>query len=216
MTNEPLPPQNSPTPFAGDDLVHLDADLRSLDAALEMLGGADRAATDACFEDRMMQATLGSLHGVVPIMAQAAELGAMDRAAAPGDLEAVVFAGSVPALREAAGTVAVPTLRHVGQAERTPRQHVRVVQRAWWANQYVRLAAAVVLVAGLGITIRATLAPAGTTGSSGDRLAERVNRDMDLLFAAIENKPTTSDATDNAAPSDPDDLAKWLMEGASS
>ena len=39
---------------------------------------------------------------------------------------------------------------------------------------------------------------------------------MDLLFAAIENKPATSDTPDSGAPSDPDDLTKWLMEGAAS
>ena len=211
------PPNNSPTPFPGDDLSHLDADLRSLDVGLEMLAAAERGAMDSQFEDRMMQVTLGSLHGVEPIAAQAAELGAMDRAAAPGDLEEGVYAESVPALREGAGTAVAPTLRHTGQTERAPREHVRVVRRVWWANQYVRLAAAVVLTAGLGITFRSMLSPVIPTNTTdSEELASRVNGEMNLLFAAIENKPATSDTTDNGAPSDPDDLTKWLMEGASS
>ena len=217
MTNIPNTPPTSPTPFPSDDLSHLDADLRSLDAALEMFAVADHAAPDAHFEDRMMQVTLGSLHGVEPIAAQASELGAMDRAAAPSDLEEGVFAESMPALREGAGTVAAPTLRHVGQADRSPREHARVARLAWWASKYVRLAAAVVLVAGVGITLRSSLfptIPATTTDSDG--LASRVNVEMDLLFAAIENKPTSSDTPDASTPSDPDDLTKWLMEGAAS
>ena len=199
----PLPPE--------EGMPHLDADLRSLAAGLDALGASDCAALDAGFEDRLMQATLVSLHGVEPVAAAAAELGAMDRAAAPSDLEQGVFAESVPALREGA---AVPMLRHVGEPERTPRRHVRAAARPWWANQYVRLAAAVVLVAGVGIIVRTAITP--TKPDTETLLADRVSGEMDLLFAAIEGKPATSDTPDAATPGDPDDLTKWLMEGAAS
>jgi hypothetical protein len=196
-----------------DDMSHLDADVRSLAAGLDALGAADRAGPNAGFEDRLMQATLASLHGVEPVAAQAAELGAMDRAAAPDDLEDGVFAESVPALRDGAVKTAAPVLRHVGEPQRVSREHVRVVRKAWWANQYYRLAAAIVLVAGVGFAVRTGMSPGPTAPS--DQLADRVSRDMDLLFTVMEGR-SSGETPDNGSSNDPDELTRWLIEGASS
>jgi hypothetical protein len=197
------------SPDAGG-MSHIDPELRSLVAGLDRLGAAGRAGPRAGFEDRLMQATLASLHGVEPVAVQAGELGAMDRASGPSDLEVDVFAESVPALRAAAPQVASPVLRHTGHDDRDDRRPVRVVRRVWWANQYVRLAAAIMLVAGVGFMTRSALTPSPRPVDPADR----VTRDLDLLFAVIENRTTTSDSSD-AASSEPEELTRFLIEGAS-
>ena len=198
---------------------HMDAEVLSLAAELDMLGTADRAALPSGFEDRIMQHTLASLHGVEPVAAQVAELGAADRDAAPNQLEERVFAESVATLREVAPVAtatATPILRHTGHQDRTDDRHVRVVRRAWWANQYVRLAAAVVLVAGVGLMVRSAMTPE----SSKPELTadQRVSRDLDLLFAVIDNRTSGSDSSESPAGtvSDPEELTKFLIEGAAS
>jgi hypothetical protein len=186
-----------------EDMSHVDPELSSLMAGLDMLGAADRGAPTQGFEGRLMQGSLAALHGVEPIVTQAAELGAMDRAAAPDGLEERVYAESVSG-------IAIPVLRHTGQAERADRQHIRVVHRAWWANQYMRLAAAIVLVAGVGVMVRTSVTPAPIDN------ALRVSGDLDLLFAVIDNRTSGSDSNDSGAASDPDELTKFLMEGSAS
>lgn len=213
---------NNPNNFSAmgtgpDGLPQMDAELLSLAAELDMLGAADRAASPSGFEDRILQATLASLHGVEPIAAQVAELGATDRHAAPNQLEDRVFAESVATLREATPiAVCTPILRHTGHEDRPGDRHVRVVRRAWWANQYVRLAATVVLVAGVGLMIRSALTP---DGSKSELTADqRVTRDLDLLFAVIDNRTSGSDSTESPSGtvSDPEELTKFLIEGAAS
>ncbi len=210
--------RNSSIPIGGsgsdpDDMSHLDADVRSLAAGLDRLGASERGRAGAAFEQRTWQVTLASLHGVEPVAAQAAELGAMDREAAPAGLEDSVFAESVPALRDGAVRTAMPMLRHVGEPERSSREHVRVVRKVWWASQSFRLAAAVVLVAGVGLVVRTGVSPGISTPP--DPLADRVSRDMDLLFTVMDGR-TSGDASDNGSTNDPDELTKWLLEGASS
>ncbi len=208
MTNIPNN-SNALNPLNSDpeDMSRVDPELRSLLAGLDMLGAADRSAAAHGIEDRLMQGSLGALHGVGPIVAQAAELGAMDRAAAPSDLEDRVFAESVSGI----GT---PVLRHTGHAERSDRSHDLAVRRAWWANQYVRLAAAIALVAGVGVLVRTSITPEQpTTALTAD---QRVSRDLDLLFAVIDNRTSGSDSSDSGTTSDPDDLTKFLIEGSAS
>lgn len=191
-------------------MPQMDAELLSLAAELDMLGAADRAASPFGVEDRIMQATLASLHGVEPVTAQVAELGAADRGAAPNQLEERVFAESVTTLREAApiATVAAaPILRHTGHEDRRGN---RVARRAWWANQYARLAAAVVLVAGVGLMVRSAVTP---QVSKAD-----LSADLDLLFAVIDNRTSGNDSSESPSGtvSDPDELTRFLIEGATS
>jgi hypothetical protein len=210
MNNDPTPP-NTPGISAGSDpesMTHIDDGLRSLAADLDRLGAADRAGAGLDLEDRLMQVSLGALHEVQPTEAQAAGLGAMDRAAAPGDLEEGVFAESVPALREGANAQ-TPVLRHTGRTDRPDRRHVRVVRRVWWSNQYARLAAVVALVAGVGIMVRTSF----TTSSP----PTDIKGDMELLFAAMESKPSANTSPEEpASDQETDDLTKWLVEGATS
>ena len=218
MTNIP---QN---PHAGrldpDGMSHIDPELRSLAAELDLLGATDCAAPMAGFEDRIMQVSLVALHGVEPIAAQAAELGASDRDAAPMELEGRVFAESVSTLRDAASGASAPALRHPGKNDGDARagdRHIRAARRAWWTNQYVRLAAAVVLVAGVGLLVRTAVTPSPATPQlTAD---QRITRDLDLLFAVIDNRTSgsgdTSDTTSGTA-ADPDELTRFLIEGAAS
>lgn len=202
-----------------EGIPQMDADLLSLAAELDMLGAEDRAASPSGFEDRIMQHTLAALHGVEPVAAQVAELGAADRDAAPNQLEERVFAESVATLREAAPVAtaaATPILRHTGHEDRANDRHMRVVRRAWWANQYLRLAAAVVLVAGVGLMVRSAVTP---EISKPELTADqRVSRDLDLLFAVIDNRTSGSDSSDSPSGtvSDPEELTKFLIEGAAS
>ncbi len=218
MTNVPH------NPNAGgldpDGMSHIDPELRSLAAELDLLAAVDGAASMAGFEDRIMQATLVALHGVEPIAVQAAELGASDRDAAPMALEERVFAESVFTLREAAPVASAPVLRHSGNDGRDDRagdRHIRVARRVWWTNQYVRLAAAIVLVAGVGMLVRTAMTPSISTPQlTAD---QRVTSDLDLLFAVIDNRTSgSSDTSDTGSgtTTDPDELTKFLIEGATS
>jgi hypothetical protein len=187
-----------------DSNPNLDAGLRDLSAALDRLGAIDRGAY-ADLEDRVLHASLGALHGVQPIAAQAAELGAIDRAAAPRGLEEGVFQESVPALREAASPIVV---RHLGPAPRTGREHARQALRPWWSRTSVRIAASLMLFAGVGIAVRSGL---DLSKNSTARLSEQVDTQMDTLFAVIRS----ADTSETSADSDPDRLIEWLSEGSS-
>jgi hypothetical protein len=186
------------------NMPHLEPDLVSLMADLDRLAATEQAAAAPGLEDRLMRTTLASLHGVETTAAQAAELGALDRAAAPRDLEETVYQASVPAIREQAASM--PRLVfHPAAESRDDRRHIRI---AWWARTPVRLAAAFLLVAGAAIAVRSGVSPT-TTGPDLDR----VKGDMDTLFAAMESRASSdSDTTDTQT----DDLTTWLLDGASS
>lgn len=218
MNNNPQSPNAlSPDP---DGMSHIDPELRSLAAELELLSATDRASPMAGLEDRIVHASLAALHGLEPIAAQASELGTSDRDAAPMELEERVFAESVSTLREASPAASAPVLRHTGHDDRDIRtgdRHIRVSRHIWWTNQYVRLAAAVVLVAGVGMLVRSAMTP--QISSPQLTADQRVTRDLDLLFAVIDNRTAgTSDTSDTGSgtSADPDELTKFLIEGAAS
>jgi hypothetical protein len=203
--NTTNPPTSSASP--GDEFSHLESDLLPLLADLDRLACIERTA-DSSLEDRVMQSSLGALHGVQPVIAQAAELGAIDRASAPQDLEQSVYDASVPALPQAAPRLVV----HPGRSERGEDRHIRTARRAWWASAPVRMAALVAVVAGVAVGIRSTY----TTPKPMETAADRVNRDMDTLFAVVEHAVGETKNTDATPDYDPDKLSEWLSEGSAS
>jgi hypothetical protein len=199
---------NNPNPATPNDFAHLESDLLPLLADLDKLARIERGG-DAALEDRIMQASLGALHGVQPVSAQAAELGAIDRASAPQDLEQNVYEASAPALQQAAGPRLVV---HSAGSESNERRHIRVARRAWWTSAPVRMAALVALVAGVAIGIRNA-----NTSPIKESPSDKVNRDLDALFAAVDHATGETKDTDTATTDyDPDKLSEWLLEGSAS
>jgi hypothetical protein len=200
-----------PTPGtpAGNEFSHLENDLLPLLADLDSLAQADRAA-DGTFEDRLVQATLGALHGVQPVNAQVAELGAIDRAAAPHDLEQNVYDSSAPALQESA---APRLVLHAAAGATNERRHVRVARRTWWTGAPVRMAALVAIVAAVAFGVHTSQEPKPI-----ESVSDKVTREMDAFFAAVEHASSSSDTkdADTAADYDPDKLIEWLSQGSAS
>lgn len=201
------PNSNLSTNPSGDDFSHLEADLLPLLADLDKLARAEQCASNG-LEDRLMQATLGPLHGVQPVNAQVAELGAIDRAGAPADLEQTVYEASAPALQSSSPRLVL----HAGGAESNDKRHMRASRRPWWSGASFRMAAMVAVVGAVAVGIY--------TSSSHptkpiETAADRVNREMDALFAAVDH--ATGDAKDQGSVDyDPDKISEWLSEGAAS
>ncbi len=203
---------NSNNPEPSDAMPSLEADLLPLLADLDRLGALDRAAAVPGLEARLTHASLVSLHGTQPTVAQVAELASLDRASASRDLEDDVFAATVPTIREHAA--ASPRLvLHAGGERDEARRHVRARQ-AWWSRSPVRLAAMIVFVAGAAIAVRVGTTSHPTTPSTD--ISERVKGEMDMLFAAMDSRSTSDNSTDSAIESDTDSLTNWLLDGASS
>ncbi|HMN39202.1 MAG TPA: hypothetical protein PKE29_00035 [Phycisphaerales bacterium] len=196
------------TPGDSGGLPPLDADLLPLLADLDRLAAIDRAAAAPGLEARLMGATLAPLHAVQPTAAQVAELASLDRASAPRDLEDGVFEATVPAIRKhAAGPRLV---LHQPDTRANDRRHARAARPAWWTRTPVRLAALIAIVAGTTLAVRTSITPAPK-----ERLADKVRREMDTLFAAMELQPTDRDK-ESATDFDPDKLSEWLAEGVTS
>lgn len=204
-----IPFANGPFANGPDDMPDMDADLRVLMGDLDRLAAADAAGAHPELEDRLLQATLPALHGVQPIATRMAELGSIDRATAPRDLEEVVFENTISTLQ---GTpVSAPlVLRHTPGDARLPSTHIR--KRSLWASGYVRLAASVVLVAGAAVALRTTLV-SPTPASPDPTIA--VKGAMETLFAVMEVH-RTQDAAGSTTDTDVDELTNWLTEGVSS
>lgn len=193
---------------------HLDAELTAFARALDEAGAANRARMHPEIAERAILSSLGALHGTVEVNAQMSELGALDRATAPADLEETVFAAS---RAELVGTAAVGRLRLAGAGE-FPRQTVgrTVVTRALWTSGRLRTLAAALLIGAAGIfAYVSTRSPSPITPNGGtniavnsqstEALAAQISSQMDTLFVAMESVPSSS--TDS---SDAEFNPEWL------
>lgn len=199
----------------GNGYEHLDAELAAFARALDDAGAADRARMRPEVAERALLSSLGSLHGTVEVNAQMSELGALDRATAPANLEDRVFEAS---RAELVGASAAASLRLAGAGDFPPQ---RVVVRSIWTSGRLRTLAAALLIGAAGIFAYIStrspspIMPDGHSGlgatniaaddQSTEALAARISSQMDTLFVAMESVPSSS-----ADSSDTEFNPEWL------
>lgn len=206
MTNHRHHPHSDPSPGDPGD-AHLDADLRSLAAELDRLGAADRDAIAPHRVEQVCQASVPHLHSAAPMSAQVSELGAIERASAPIDLEARVHEASRGKIRALVG--GHPGLRLAGtDADAKP------VRRTFWSMGVIRAAAMLTLVASAGLVTWIGTRPSRPTTA---QLSAQIERDMEILFAVVDDRTGASvEATESASEPDTQEITEWLFERTSS
>lgn len=206
MTNHRHHPHSDPSPGDPGD-AHLDADLRSLAAELDRLGAADRDAIATRRVEQVCLASAPHLHAAAPMAAQMSELGAIDRASAPIDLEARVHEASRERIRALVG--ARPGLRLAGtDAETKP------IRRTFWSMGAVRAAAMLTLVASAGVITWIGMRPTRPTSA---QLSAQIERDMEILFAVVDERAGSSaETTESSNEPDTQEITEWLFERTSS
>lgn len=212
-TNQPNSGRSPDLPQNAGEYAHLDASLASLARELDVLGSVERDASPDGMRDRLMAATMPHVLGVATVSAQVSELGAMERAAASGELESRVHEASRGKLSEV--VAGRPALRLSGTQADAP-----VVRRSLWTSRAFRVAAMLTIVCTAGI-----FAWVGTREpSSGvqlknltkDELNRQIRGDMELLFAAMDDRSVATDHSGSESDVDTDAITEWLLEGASS